>query len=148
MTDNKLTLADCLKYPNAKILDYTGSKDNPNDYRNIYDYIYKQGQLDGMNLEEITEDIFNDYYICNCKLILRDISELTDEEMEKISNDYLFVKCYSVKLFNELFGIISVGKLINYIANKENLLLPLFDYLRSINIDIDGFIKSGKAVKG
>ena len=32
MTD-KLTLVDCMKYPNAKILDYTSSEDNPNEYK-------------------------------------------------------------------------------------------------------------------
>ena len=141
MTDNKLTLADCLKYPNAKILDYTGSKDNPNDYRNIYDYIYKQGQLDGMNLEEITEDIFNDYYICNCKLILRDISELTDEEKKHILNNFIF------DLFKDAIGESNWNSFDELFAICENK-MGLIDYLRSINIDIDGFLKSGKAVKG
>ena len=139
MTDNKLTLQDCFKYPFAKIVRFDlvlGVKIDT--FYSIQDFIEESARY----------ALISDKEISNCKLIRRDISELTDEEMEKISNDYLFVKCYSVKLFNELFGIISVGKLINYIANKENLLLPLFDYLRSINIDIDGFIKSGKAVKG
>ena len=140
MTDNKLTLADCLKYPNAKILDYTGSKDNPNDYRNIYDYIYKQGQLDGMNLEEITEDIFNDYYICNCKLILRDISELTDEEKKHILNNFIF------DLFKDAIGESNWNSFDELFAICENK-MGLIDYLRSINIDIDDYLLSGKAVK-
>jgi len=135
MTD-KLTLQDCCKYPNAKILDYTGSKDNPNDYRNIYDYIYKQGQLDGMNLEEITEDIFNDYYICNCKLILRDLTQLTDEELQHIIKIYEDEPNEFIEIENKLDRI--------YLLDVKK-----HDYLRSKNILIEpeDWFEIGKAVK-
>ena len=142
MTDNKLTLQDCCKYPNAKILDYTGSKDNPNDYKNIYDYVHTLGSFDSRNLEDTTEDIFNDYYVCNCKLILRELGELTDEERKHILNNFIF----------ELYiGTVGISEIVwnnfdDILACCENRKESI-DYLRSINIDIDGFLQSGKAVK-
>ena len=94
-------------------------------------------------IEETAEDIFNDYYVCNCKLILRDISELTDEERKHILNNFIF------DLYIDTVGISEI------VWDNFNDLLACcehrkesMDYLRSINIDIDGFLQSGKAVKG
>ncbi len=142
MTDNKLTLQDCCKYPKATILDYTGSKDNPNDYKNIYDYIYKQGLLDGMNLEETAEDIFNDYYICNCKLILRDITQLTGEEKKYINDNFVY------ELFKDAAGENNWNSFNELFAVCENK-LGLINYLREKNIMIEpeDLFKQGKAVK-
>ena len=128
MTD-KLTLSDCFKYPNAKIIKY----DILNSGRTvIYD-----------NIIRLIENYESGYHIIvhNCKLILREITDLTDEEKKYINDNF------SYELFRDALGESNWNSFNELFAVCENK-MGLIDYLRSINIDIDGFLKSGKAVKG
>ena len=124
MTDNKLTLADCFKYPNAKV------KTRNNIVSNIYSLIIFNGEMS-------IEYVLNVY---DCKLILRDIGNLTNEEKKHILNSFVF------ELFNDSAGESNWDSFNELFAICENK-MGLIDYLRSINIDIDRFIASGKAVK-
>ena len=132
MTD-KLTLQDCFKYPNAKIIKY----DILNSGRTvIYD-----------NIIRLIENYESGYHIIvhNCKLILRDITELTDEEKQHIAKEYLFG-------VNPDRDIWEIGKLIyrsmNTYNDRDNT-IPLINYLRSKNILVEpeDWFKQGKAVR-
>jgi hypothetical protein len=127
MKNEKLSLQDCFKYPNARINDYTSSKDSPNEHGNIFKYIYSCAEFDGANIQFTNQTDFNDYYISNCKLILRPLSSLTvDEEIKAME---FVVKSTMVRHLN--------------LPQHEQ---KKFDYLRSISIDIDNFIECGKAI--
>ena len=120
----KLTLSDCMKYPNAKIIKY----DILNSGRTvIYD-----------NIIRLIENYESGYHIIvhNCKLILRDITELTDEEKKHIDR---------VACINPIRYVIYESKEFDYAIMEDDL--QICDYLRSINIDIDDYLLSGKAVK-
>lgn len=129
MTD-KLTLQDCFKYPEAPLISQLGLK-----CENLTEFIKA---VDGHDLEFILQD--DDF-----KLILRDISELTDEEIKK---------CHDLSFWDrqgqsmEERRIIIDVKQERWECSLSKSERDLTDYLRSINIDIDGFLKSGKAVKG
>ena len=125
----KLTLADCFKYPEAEIVrvydEYT-----KNTYRNIIAFIVNHSISVEMR-----------YEISFCKLILRSIEQLTDEEKAQLLENHL----------NDQGRDILKRSSYSY-GNFENRLYELdvkqTDYLRSISVDIDNFLKSGKAVKG
>jgi len=125
---DKLTLQDCFKYPNAKITSLTGITIFAN-VRILIEYAYKSG-LSVLNVL----DSFK------LKLILRDISELTDEEKEYAEYNYFFEECGDWANICEVFKC-ALG---TFDGNNS---VELADYLRSINVDIDGFFKCGKAVK-
>ena len=75
------------------------------------------------------------YQISDCQLQLRSIEDLTEKEKQEI-NDIIDDKYDGTKdIFTGVYIISNYSKYV-------------FDYLRSINIDIDGFIECGKAVKG
>ena len=74
----------------------------------------------------------------NCKLILRDIPQLTDEEKQYII-DKNFMHNIEVLFEYDINEIIR-----NTYSNKT---IKLIDYFREIGIDIDGMFASGKAVK-
>lgn len=141
---NKLTLQDCFKYPNAKVIEYdfynTGQS---REYKNIMDYINKHKEY-----YDFTKLLFN------CKLILRDITQLTDEEKEHIAETYLndsfdnsHIPKTNGKSVASIQNIQEQITLILEICSFEQI-VEFIDYLRSINIDIDCFLQSGKAVKG
>jgi len=117
MTENKLTLEDCFKYYKATI-------------------IYEQEKFFGIG----------DFFRCSnptlnipdCKLILRDIPQLTDEEKQYIV-DKNFMHNIEVLFEYDINEIIR-----NTYSNKT---IKLIDYFREIGIDIDGMFASGKAVK-
>ena len=127
MTDNKLTLQDCFKYPEAPLISQLGLK-----YENLTEFIKA---VDGHDLEFILQD--DDF-----KLILRDIGDLTDEERKHILNNFIF---------DLYIGTVGISEIVW--DNFDDLLAcceqrkESIDYLRSINIDIYGYLKSGKAVK-
>ena len=112
-----LTLQDCYKYPTASLSSPSFSL----QYFTIGDYL---------SIEEPS------YAISELKLILRDITDLTDEERKEV-NDlyYLDTKPLDVKVRDQEYIEID---LVN---------LKIADYLRSIYVDIDGYIECGKAVK-
>jgi len=121
----KLTLPDAMKYPNAEIQYAENIKCS-----NIVDYFYQR---------YYNKDF--DYIIDDCQLILRSIDDLTEKEKKVIAKISLEV--------SEVFF-----QFVRYeMCCMEDYLITIkdkkcIDYLRSINIDIDGFIENGKAVKG
>lgn len=121
MTD-KLTLQDCFKYPEAPLISQLGLK-----CENLAEFIKA---VDGHDLEFILQD--DDF-----KLILRSIEQLTDEEKKHIDR---------LACINPIRYVIYESKELGYAIMKDDL--QICDYLRSINIDIDCFLQSGKAVKG
>ena len=130
MTEDKLTLEDCYKYPKARIF-----KSESFSYSNIYDFIY-----------HTWESQYSKFVITNCKLILRDISQLTGEEKKYIFRNYLInVEFQYVQWdsFNHLsMYAVDVDVDLNYTGE-------LIDYLRKKNIMIEkpDWFEIGKAVK-
>ena len=129
MTD-KLTLQDCFKYPEAEIRHNSGGS-----FKDVFELIIRSYDANMSTLYMLA-----DY---DCKLILRDISELTDEERKHILNNFIF------DLYIDTVGISEIvwNNFDDLLACCEHRKESI-DYLRSINIDIDGFLQSGKAVKG
>lgn len=78
--------------------------------------------------------------VSDCKLILRDISQLTDEEKMHIDRKFLPIVLDTEETIH--LPLKDSMKFIEY-----NLITEFIDYLRSINIDIDGLIALGTAVK-
>jgi len=134
MTD-KLTLSDCFKYPNAKVI--------PADIGKWSGWIKSidiEHKMLVVSLKGFYPEVHMDVHIADCKLILRDISELTDEEKEYAEYNYFFEECGDWANICEVFKC-ALG---TFDGNNS---VELADYLRSINVDIDGFFKCGKAVK-
>ena len=126
MTEDKLTFRDALLYPKATItsvpLIHMFS-----DVKVLIEYAHENM----LTIQEIID--FN-----NLKLILRDISQLTDEEKQYII-DKNFMHNIEVLFEYDINEIIR-----NTYSNKT---IKLIDYFREIGIDIDGMFASGKAVK-
>ena len=129
MAENKLTLADCYKYNKATIT----SVPTIHVFSNVK-VLIEYAHENMLTIQEIID--FN-----NLKLILRSIEQLTDEEKAQLLENHL----------NDQGRDILKRSSYSY-GNFENRLYELdvkqTDYLRSISVDIDNFLKSGKAVKG
>lgn len=132
MTD-KLTLQDCFKYP-----------ETPIQFINN-DNIIRQGYIRAIEIHSDTEleietfpIAFYHKAVSDCKLILRDITELTDEEKQYII-DNNFMDNIEVLFEYDINEIIR-----NTYSNKT---IKLINYFQKIGIDIHGYLKSGKAVK-
>ena len=117
----KLTLADCFKYCKATI-------------------IYEQEKFFGIgDFFRCSNPTLN---ISDCKLILRSIEQLTDEEKQYIAKNFLLVD------WGVLEGRTNQITLIHIMSWCEfEKLKDLLDYFREIGVDIDGMFKSGKAAK-
>ena len=128
MTD-KLTLADCYKYPKARIF-----KSESFSYSNIYDFIYHSW-----------ESQYSKFVISDCKLILRSIEQLTDEEKIYINDNLFYALFKNTVSLNANAVWNSFDELLAVCEDK----LGLIDYLRGNNILIEpeDWFKSGKAVK-
>lgn len=128
MTDNKLTLQDCFKYPEAEIRHNSGGS-----FKSVFELIIKSYDVNMSTLYMLA-----DY---DCKLILRDISELTDEEKKYINDNFVY------ELLEDEESIwFSFDELCSECEDK----LGLINYLREKNIIIESedWFKQGKAVKG
>lgn len=137
---SELTLQDILKYHNAEIY-YQSEKYKIYSVNIITEHI-ELIHSQYWDMDVLDENSFTDVIcISDCKLILRDISELTDEEKEYIDKKYMPLCLDEYEPINLDFK--DSMEFITY-----NLVTELIDYLRSINIDIYNFLKSGKAVKG
>ena len=123
MTD-KLTLQDCFKYPEAEIRHNSGGS-----FKDVFELIIRSYDANMSTLYMLA-----DY---DCKLILRSIEQLTDEERKHIDR---------LACINPIRYVIYESKELDYAIMKDDL--QICDYLRSINIDIDDYLLSGKAVKG
>jgi len=113
--NEKLTLADCFKYPNAMI-QFKTDEIRRGFIRNIFIKEDRELEIECFPIS------FYHQSTSACKLILRPLSDLTDEESFKYQD------------LSDWYGEI-------YLDTIKSI-----DYLRSINIDIDGFIEAGKAV--
>jgi len=117
----KLTLQDCFKYPNARIKFMLENKDNIYDIKIYYSFINKLGCENGMYDSSIP--------VSDCKLILRPLSSLTDEEKGRLN------------LLERRFPKMDdTSETFRKHYQKQS------DYLRSINIDIDNLQEKGVAV--
>jgi hypothetical protein len=122
-----MKIENALKYPNARINCYRSMQNKSLIYSNIISLIANNPISDEMEFE-----------ISNSKLQLRQLSSLTDEE-----------KVIIITYFYEGFK----NQVVDW-ADYDNLLgcvkcfNEFIDYLRSINIDIDGLIESGEAENG
>ena len=123
MTDNKLTLQDCFKYPEAEIRHIGGS------FKDVFELIIRSYDANMSTLYMLA-----DY---DCKLILRSIEQLTDEEKKHIDR---------LACINPIRYVIYESIELSYAIMKDDL--QICDYLCSIGVDIHGFLQSGKAVKG
>jgi len=128
-----LTLEDCFKYPDAEIKNERLNK----SYQDFIDF-FKGKQYECWVKQNL------DIKIEDCKLILRPLSSLTDKERKKLKRILIcddsdlnyFINC--ITLENE-----DVGECIYLYLPKVK---KAFDYLRSINIDIDNLQEQGVAV--
>ena len=112
--NEKLTLQDCFKYPKARIKYNSAKTESCESIDSFltYSHLHKRD-------------------ISDCKLILRPLSSLTDEEKENL-----------VMMLGDIDG-----------NGNETLSVPAWDiysddiitmdYLRSINVDIDGLQERG-----
>ena len=137
MTD-RLTLADCYKYPEADVQFTTD------------DNTIQRGYVRAIQVHSDTElEIecfpisFYHKTVSDCKLILRDISQLTDDEKKYIVKNFVFA---SWNVFEKLTEL-NLTVLMGYCWFLK--LKDLFDYLREKNIMIEkpDWFEIGKAVK-
>ncbi len=132
MEKEKLTLEDCFKYPNAMV-QFETDEVRTGFIRKI-DF-----KADRQLVIECIPVSFYHSDVSDCKLQLRSIADLTEEE--SINVDRLDSENMGLELRIPYHSDLTF---FNY--NEGDKLI--FDYLRSINIDIDGFLECGKAVKG
>lgn len=124
MTTEKLTLDWCFKYPNARIREV-----NEEFINGQYDYESIIHLLD-YKFESTVE-------VGNCKLILRPLSSLTDEELSEISGITGIHISFVWKFF--------INSDIIYTGDKKNIIL-LLDECRKRDFDIDNLKERGIAV--
>ena len=133
MEQTKITIQDVMKYPNARVM-YSGCTATITDIdlkRNKIYVTYEDGDC-------VWE------FISDCQLSLNPIDKITPEHLKLVADEAHYMACiaeYSNEyfLFNSEYGT-SFVKL-------EDLNYKMVDILRGLNYDIDGLIKSGKAVK-
>lgn len=142
MKTEKLTLQDCFKYPNGKI------KSNLKEYANVIHFINENfNTYISREQKGYSKD-----FISDCKLILRPLSSLTDEEKIEIS-DYIFdgwdempVTCfYMVEEFIESIYEVGDNDEFDHVWSAKDY-IELINKLREWNIDIDGLQERGIAV--
>ena len=146
---DKLTLQDWMLYNNSKLL-YKNEKHkifSANYFNEFVELIHNNY----WDMDILDKNSFTDLIpISNCKLILRDISQLTDEERKHIDRlaciNPITVRSNLKKSVLLIRYVIYESKELDYAIMKDDL--QICDYLRSINIDIDDYLLSGKAVKG
>ena len=118
MKTKELTLPDAMKYPKSLIVREYPNKSTIN-YNNIFSFIWNVGQSSVV-------------YISDCRLVLRSLDQLTEEEILEIGK----IIVNDNREFLDLDTILVQMKQVR-----------IADYLRSRSIDIDGFLLNGKAVK-
>ena len=118
MKTKELTLPDAMKYPKSLIVREYPNKSTIN-YNNIFSFIWNVGQSSVV-------------YISDCRLVLRSLDQLTEDEILEIGK----IIVNDNREFLDLDTILVQMKQVR-----------IADYLRSRNIDIDGFLLNGKAVK-
>jgi len=118
----KLTLQDCFKYPNATIVRFLSTLHTGTKKYSLLEFVNTNFVIrTGHGKSEIS--------ISDCKLILRPLSSLTDEEKGRLN------------LLERRFPKMDdTSETFRKHYQKQS------DYLRSINIDIDNLQEKGVAV--
>jgi len=124
MGKEKLTLADCFKYPNAGIMTEFG--------KSAINKILIGAEALTLWMHDRPVEYLKTVGVEHCQLILRSIDQLTEDEILEIGK----IIVNDNREFLDLDTILVQMKQVR-----------IADYLRSRNIDIDGFIENGKAVK-
>ncbi len=119
MKAEKLTLRECFLYPKARII---FKRDNE-QWTDVESFVY-----DYYSIDEPT------FSINDCLLQLRPLSRLTEYEHYELKNIIISDTDNDIEINHDYFKYL-------YSAHKKAL-----DYLRSINIDIDGLQERGIAV--
>jgi len=114
MNENKLTLDICFKYPNAKIVLH-----NSEIIKSIYHWIWLDKACSSNRLSD-------------CKLILRPLSSLTDEEKHFIINNF-FVRIGAIGK-SDFIGRDAIGLIRLCSVKKMN---EFIDHMRGLNIDFE-----------
>ena len=138
---SELTLQDILKYHNAEIY-YQSEKYKIYSVNIITEHI-ELIHSQYWDMDVLDENSFTDVIcISDCKLILRDITEPTDEEKRFIVDNFVF------ELFKDAIGVSNWNSFDELFAIGENK-MGLIDYLREkdVMIEKEDWFKSGKAVK-
>lgn len=145
MKKGKLTIWDWAKYPKAKVQAY-----GENISYEVYFADLKNEKLYLRTDPFDSGDNRDDVSIEDCKLELRSIEELTEKERYTIGKmlyvDYGYdnEKFYNYESERFILSLLE-GRI--WADNSVNTILLILNYLRSIGIDVDGFIENGKAVK-
>jgi len=126
----KLTLEMCFKYPNAKVKYLDNDWEiHSIDFVNENVSLFRQTQYDVLVPEDYKTFRKTDILISDCKLILRPLSSLTDEEKGRLN------------LLERRFPKMDdTSETFRKHYQKQS------DYLRSINVDIDNLEEKGVAV--
>lgn len=127
----KLTIEDAMKYPNTKLKLRLPDQDITGNLKAIY---FSSNKLCIENSDCSASSAVGDF-----KLILRPLSSLTEEEKYFIQ-EHNFLS----NNFNLVGKNIILGDLMRSCYSFATI--KFIDYLRSLNIDIDGFLDNRKAV--
>lgn len=119
--NNKLTLADAMKYPNTKVI--------YDDDICEFTIIYTADEV--VELSSQTDD-YDNVSIEDCKLILRPLSSLTDEEKKEVD------------MIQRKFSLRALADDNDETYRKH--FQRITDKYREWNIDIDGLRERGVAV--
>lgn len=126
----KLTLSDLLKYPNAKIL--------VGKFKcNIIEILLKTNELAVSAYGTIDDSCFiSDPFvipISDCKLVLKDLKDITDEDAIEVAKIYGAIHTPFVTITSES----PISKIKKMIMENKRYYYKVADYLCSKNYDID-----------
>ena len=130
----KLTIWDVMKYPNAGIMTEFG--------KSAINKILIGAEGLTLWMHDRPVEYLKTVGVEHCQLILRSIDQLTEDEKK-----YLITICSEDKEIFSMDTLFDEQYREYFFASLDNFHLLAVNHLRSINIDIDGFIESGKAVK-
>ncbi len=130
---NLLTYQDCFKYPESRL-------------------IYPISKVEHKNIESFfnAKLVYPQYTYCisDCKIILRDISQLMDDEKEYMKK-YFGNRMVGMKVFDwkEVCGDFGLSYLMGFIQTRY--IVELVDYLRrkGVMVEREDWFKIGKAVR-
>lgn len=143
--NEKLTLSDCFKYPNAKVLKFDNSNCETTEYKNLFDYIYSTAYFDGANIQKTSQEDFDEYYLPECQLILRPKDSLTVEEKLELAD--IICDDNNPEDYIQVIENLLSKKGFEYDGYFLSEFVSIFDKLTKWNVDYRGFIESRKAVE-
>ena len=125
METEKLTVKDAMLYPNATL--FWGNGKNIKYYNNVFEFV--------IGLSHLSKK-----FIPPCKLILRPIESLTEEEKKELIPCFTDSNYFNSKIINP-YNFVNMTK---YCFSSK--IVFLIDKLSEWNIDFRGFLYNGKAV--